>query len=59
MTSRRFTLTALWLVLALATLVLLIIEGNPTLWAVAALAWVGGIISGLLYRESGVRRARA
>lgn len=51
MTRRRLALSTLWLALALATLIILIIEGTPTRWAVAALAWVGGIVSARLYDE--------
>ena len=51
MTRRRIFLSALWLVLALAVLLILIFEGNPIRWTVTALAWCGGIVSQRLYDE--------
>lgn len=56
MTRRRLALTALWLGLALATLVVLVEADSATHLSIAALAWLGGIVSHALYFDIKDRR---
>lgn len=51
MTTRRFALTTLWLVLALATLVTLIYGASVLTITAAFLAWSGGIVTSSLVRS--------